>query len=55
MLSPAIAASVATTKTAKTFSRPAPANSAAAINMVSPGTGTPKSSMATNKATARYP
>ena len=55
MLSPVIAASVAITPTATTFSRPAPAYSEAAIKMVSPGTGIPKSSTRTSPATARYP
>ena len=44
MLSPTTAASTATRKTTAMFIWPAPAKTAAAINMISPGTGTPKSS-----------
>jgi hypothetical protein len=55
MLSPMIAQIKAMTPTATTLSRPAPAYSAAAMRMVSPGTGMPKSSTSTRTATARYP
>jgi len=48
-----MAAASATMPTTTTLSCPAPAYTAAAIRMVSPGTGIPKSSRNTNPATAR--
>ena len=55
MLSPSTAQIQAMMPTATTFSRPAPAYSEAAMRMVSPGTGMPKSSTRTSRAMAHSP
>jgi hypothetical protein len=52
MLSPTIAAAAAIAITSSIRSSPCDASTAAAINAVSPGTGTPLDSTATNTATA---
>ena len=55
MLSPMMAAMKPTTPTSTTLSLPAPAKIAAAMSMVSPGTGIPKSSSMTRSRMAQYP
>ena len=55
ILSPATAAQKPTRPTATTLSRPDPAKTAAAMSIVSPGTGIPKSSISTKKRTAHSP